>query len=72
MANVIRVEKERDEVKLEAKATRLVATSAEDAKARVEVDLTKALNSFVAVEEGEHRSKAKIARLETELASCRG
>ena len=58
MASVIRSEKERDDVNLEAKATRLVATSTEDAKDRVEVDLTKDLNSLAAVEEGERRSKA--------------
>ena len=35
-----------------------------DAKARVEVDLTKALNSLAAEEEGRRRSEAEIARLE--------
>ena len=45
-----------------------MATSARDAKARVEVDLSKALDSLAAVEEGGRRSEAKIARLETELA----
>ena len=45
-----------------------MATSAGDAKARVEVDLTKALNSLVVAEEGGCRSKAEIARLEVELA----
>ena len=67
-ASVIRAEKERDEAKQEARAAQLVATSVEDAKARVKVDLTKALNSLVAAEEGERRSEAEIARLENELA----
>ena len=38
-----------------------------DAKARVEVDMTKALNSLATVEEGGRRSEAEIARLDTEL-----
>ena len=46
-----------------------MATAARDAKARVEVDMTKALNSFVAAEEGGRKSKAKIAFLEAEF-SC--
>ena len=45
-----------------------MATSARDAKARVEVDLSKSLNSLVVMEEGGRRSEAEIARLETELA----
>ena len=45
-----------------------MATSAKDVKARVKVDLIKALNSLAATEEGGHRSEAKIALLETELA----
>ena len=39
-----------------------------DAKARVEVDLTKALNSLAATEEGWHRLEAEIAHLEAEFA----
>ena len=50
-ASVIRVEKERDDTKKEARVAQLVVASAGDAKARVEVDLTKALNSLAAVEE---------------------
>ena len=38
-----------------------------DAKARVEVDLTKSLNSLAAAEEGRHKSEAKIASLEAEF-----
>ena len=45
-----------------------MAASAKDAKAKVEVDLTKALNSLAAAEEGGRRSEAEIARLEAELA----
>ena len=45
-----------------------MAVSARDAKARVEVDLTKALNSLAATEEGGRRSEAEIARLEVKLA----
>ena len=67
--NIIRVEKERDEAKQEARATQIVATSAGDSKARVEVDLTKALNSLTVVEEGEHRLEAKISRLEVKQVS---
>ena len=46
MVSVIQTEKERDATKKEARAAQLVATAAGDAKARVEVDLTKALNSL--------------------------
>ena len=52
MTSVIRAEKERDKAMQEARAAQLVATMARDAKARVEVDLTKALNSLAAAEEG--------------------
>ena len=41
--------------------------AAEDAKARVEVYLTNALNSLTAAEEGKHRSWTKITCLETEF-----
>ena len=44
--SVIRAEKERVEAKQEAKAAQVVAMAAGDTKARVEVDLTKALNSL--------------------------
>ena len=67
-ASVIQAKKERDEAKQEARAAPLVATTAEDAKARVEVDLTKALNSLVAAEEGERRLEAEITHLEAEFA----
>ena len=40
-----------------------MATAAEDTKARVEVDLTKALNSLAAAEEGRLRLEAEIAHL---------
>ena len=45
-----------------------MATAARDAKAKVEVDLTKALNSLAVAEEGEPRSEVKIACLEAEFA----
>ena len=45
-----------------------MAMAAGDAKARVEVDMTKALNSLATAEEGRRRSEAELARLETELA----
>ena len=67
MTRVIRAEKERDEAKNEARATQLVATSRGDAKAKVEVDMTKALNSLGTKEEGGCRLEAEIARLEVEL-----
>ena len=44
-----------------------MAALAGDAKARVEVDLTKALNSLADEEEGRRRSEAEIARLEIDL-----
>ena len=47
----------------EARAAQLVVAAVGDAKARVEVDLTKTLNSLAAVEEGGCRSEAEIARL---------
>ena len=69
VASVIRAEKERDKAKQEARATHLVATSVGDAKARVEVDMIKALNSLADTEEGKSRSEAEIARVEAERAS---
>ena len=58
MLSFIQVEKERDEAKQEAREAQLVAASADDAKAKVEVNLTKALNSLVAAEEGEHKQRS--------------
>ena len=46
-----------------------MAAATGDSKARVEVDLTKALNSLATVKKGGRRSKAEIARLEVEFAS---
>ena len=66
--SVIQAERERDEAKQEARVAQLVATTAGDAKARVEVNLTKALNSLAVMEQGERRSEAEIAHLEAELA----
>ena len=45
------MEKERDEAKREAKVARLAATTASDAKARVEDDLANALDALAATEE---------------------
>ena len=50
--SVIQAKKERDEAKQEARVAQLLATSAGDAKAKVEADLTNALNSLAAAEEG--------------------
>ena len=66
--SVVPAEIERDEAKQEAKAAQLVATAAGDVKARVEVNLTKALNYLAAAEEGGGRSEAEVARLEVEFA----
>ena len=68
MANVTKAEKERDEAKKEARVAQLVTTSTRDSKARVEVDLSKALDYLVTAEEGRCRLEAKITCLETELA----
>ena len=46
-----------------------MATTAGDAKARVDDDLTKALNALAAAEEGGRRSEIEIARLKAKLAS---
>ena len=46
-----------------------MVASVRDAKAKVEVDLTKALNTLAAAEEGGCRSKAELARIEAERAS---
>ena len=46
-----------------------MVASARDAKAKVEVDLTKALNSLAAAEEGGCRSEAELARIEAERES---
>ena len=64
---VIQVDKERDEAKQEAKEAQLVATSTGDAKARAEVDLTKALNSLETAEESWRRSEAETTSLVVEL-----
>ena len=64
MARVIQAEKERDAANQEAKAAQFVATAAGDAKARVEVNLTKALTTLAATEEVRLRSEAEIAHLE--------
>ena len=76
VASVIRAEKERDEAKQESRAAQMIVATTRDAKARVEVDLTKALNSLAATEEGGRRSevettwlKAEFARVEAEQES---
>ena len=69
MTSIIPTKQERDEAKQEAKAAQLLDTSAGDAKVRVEVDLTKALNSLAGVEEGGHKSEVVIACLKDELAN---
>ena len=63
VTSVIRAEKERDEAKQEAKAAQLVVAAAGDAKSRVQVDLTKALNSLAVMEEDGRKSEAEIAYL---------
>ena len=67
MASVTQAEKERDGAKQEARVDQLVVTSVGDAKARVEVNISKALKSLAAAKESEHRSKAEIASLKTKL-----
>ena len=66
--SIAQAEKERDEAKQEAKAVQLVAMAVGDAKARVEADMTKALNSLAAVEEVGRQSKTEIALLKAEFA----
>ena len=66
--SVAQAEKERDEAKQEARVVQLVATVEGDAKARVEADMTKALNSLAAAEEFRCQSKAEIALLEAKFA----
>ena len=68
MERITQAEKERDEAKKEAKVAQLLATTAGDAKVRVEDDITKALNYLATTEDGGRRSKAKIARLVAERA----
>ena len=65
--SVIRAEKERNEAKQEARVANMIVAEARDTKAKEEVDLTKALKSLAAAEEGGCRSKAKIASLKTEF-----
>ena len=65
----MQAEKEIDEAKKEARVAQLVAIAARNAKARVEDDLTKALNALVAIEEGERKSEAEISRLEAKRMS---
>ena len=67
-ASVIRAEKERHEAKQEARAAQMIATAAGDTKVRVEVVLTKALNSLEAAKKGRSRSEVEITHLEVEFA----
>ena len=46
----------------------MIVATVGDAKARVEVDLTKALNSLAAAKEGGRRTKAEFTRLEAKFA----
>ena len=70
--SIIQAENEKDKTKEESRVAQLVATVEGDAKARVEADLTKALNSLAIEEEGERRSKAEVARLKAEFARVEG
>ena len=58
-----RAEKERDEAKQEAKVARLMAVAMGDAKARVEDDLTRALDALATAEEDWRRLEVEVARL---------
>ena len=68
IASVIWAKKEREEAKKEARAAHMAVVVVVNAKAKVEVDLTKALNSLVATTESGCRSEAEITRLEAEFA----
>ena len=46
----------------------MIVVTVGDAKARVEVDLTKALNSLAAAKEGGRKTKAEITGLEAKFA----
>ena len=46
----------------------MIAATTRDTKARVEVDLTKALNSLAIAEEGRRRSEVEITHLEAKFA----
>ena len=46
----------------------MIVAAVGDAKAKVEVDLTKALNSLAVAKEGSRRSEAEIAYLKVEFA----
>ena len=61
-----RTEKEKDEAKHEVKVAHLTAVAVGDAKARVEDDLTKALDALVNTEEDKCRLEAKVALLAVE------
>ena len=61
-----RAEKERDEVKQEAKVARLKAVAAGDGKVRVEDNLTRVLNALAAAEEDDRRLEAEVVRLAVE------
>ena len=67
VARIIRAEKERDEAKKETRAAQMIAAAAGEAKFKVEVDLTKALNSLAIAEEGGCRLEAEITRLEAKF-----
>ena len=64
-----RTEKERGEVKQEAKVARLTAVAAGDAKARIEDNLTQARDALAVAEEDGRRLEAEVARLVVEPTS---
>ena len=63
------MERERDETKQETKVARLVATTAGDAKARVEDDLASAREALAAAKEDGRRLEAEVAHLAVERMS---
>ena len=64
--NIEWAEKEMDEVRHEAKVTRLTVVAASDAKARVEDELTRVLDALAAAEEDKHRLEAEFVHLAVE------
>ena len=62
-------EKERDEAMQEAKVARLIAVAVGDSKARVEDDLSRALDALAVVEEDGRRLEVELAHRAVERTS---
>ena len=66
---IVRMEKEREEVKQVDKVVRLAASATGNARARAKEDLTRVQEASAAAEEGRHKGEAETPYLEVERTS---